>query len=58
MSSFTSNAMVAIPTPTSVAKILSERCPEHILNNKKWKLEAENMIYERCMTKRIHHISQ
>ena len=51
MSSFTSNAMVAIPTPTSVAKILSERCPEHILNNKKWKLEAENMIYERCRPK-------
>ena len=34
-----------------VEKILSERCPEHILNNKKWKLEAENMIYERCRPK-------
>ena len=48
MPSFTSSAMITIPTPSSVAKMLIERCPEHILSNKKWKLEAENMLYERC----------
>ena len=48
MLSFTSRALVVVPTPSSVEKTLNERCPEHILHNKKWKLTAENMLYEGC----------
>ena len=46
MPSFTSSAMVTMPTPISVEKMLVERCPEHILSNKKWKREI--MLYGRC----------